>query len=174
MSTKSRVNVTIWLTGLVAFAIVIGIGSTITAPDDVTWGIVDHQAAATAIRVDEIQAQWRNGGVRTNAIVAMIGDLIFIGIYGLGSYLAGRGYAQARTGVLRLIGMLVSAAAIVFLITDYLETSLQLVQLVQDQGSDLMAGTAATAQPIKIAAWIVTFVGVVAALIIDRFSSSAA
>ena len=61
---------------------------------------------------------------------------------------------------MRGLGVVIAGAAVVFLITDYLETILQLIQLVREQGSDWMAGTAATARPIKVAAWIVTFVGV--------------
>ena len=70
-----------WLWGLFAFVVVIGLGAAVTAPDPVTFGITDHQAAGTAARVDAIQTQWRDGGVRPLAILAMIGDLVVIAIY---------------------------------------------------------------------------------------------
>ena len=55
-----------------------------------------------------------------------------------------------------------AVAAVVFVFTDYLETVLQFIQLLQDRGVDWMAATAAFAQPIKVAAWIATFIGVIA------------
>ena len=47
-----------WMWGLVAFAVVVALSLAVTAPADVTLGIAEHQAAATAARVDEIHAQW--------------------------------------------------------------------------------------------------------------------
>lgn len=162
-----------WLWGLLAFAIVIALSLAITAPDEVTLGIAEHQAAASAARVDEIQAQWREGGVRTLAVVAMIGDLVFIGFYGWGSWLAGRSF-MAMSGSVRMLGTLVAVAALVFLVTDYTETILQLIQLVRDAGSDWMAAVAATVRPVKVIAWIATFGGVLMALAIRRFGAPAA
>ena len=138
-----------------------------TAPDDVTLGIAEHQAAGTAARVDAIQAQWHTGGVRPLAVFAMFGDLVFIGIYGVGSWIAGRSFMRMG-GTVRTIGAVVAAAALVFLLIDYTETLLQLAQLLRDAGSDRLAGIAATVRPIKIAAWAATFVGVVAAWLILR------
>ncbi|KNH01148.1 hypothetical protein J121_2164 [Qipengyuania citrea LAMA 915] len=138
-----------------------------TAPDDVTLGIAEHQAAGTAARVDAIQAQWHAGGVRPLAVFAMFGDLVFIGIYGAGSWIAGRSFMRMG-GTVRTIGAVVAAAALVFVLTDYTETLLQLAQLLRDAGSDRLAGIAAAMRPIKIAAWAATFVGVVAAWLILR------
>ncbi len=170
--TDVRPKLKLWLYGLVAFAIVIAVGIPLGI-EQVPGGILDHQSAGTAERVDQIQAAWAAAGLRTTAIIAMAGDLIFIGIYGWGSYVAGRSFSHIGPGLLRAIGLLVMAAAIVFLITDYLETTLQIIQLLRDQGSDWMAGTAATARPIKAAAWIVTFVGVIAGYLTWKFSARA-
>lgn len=160
-----------WLRGLAAFAIVIVLSLGITLfGEGVTFGIGEHQAAGSAARVDEIQAQWRAGGVRNLAIVAMIGDLVFIGIYGWGSWVAGRSF-MAMAGILRLLGGLVALSAAIFLVTDYTETTLQLVQLAREQGAGWMAGTAATVRPIKVAAWIASFIGVLLALAIRRIAS---
>jgi hypothetical protein len=41
----------------------------------------------------------------------------------------------------------------------------------REQGVDWMAETAAIMQPIKIAAWIITFIGTISALIIRRMTS---
>jgi hypothetical protein len=162
-----------WMWGLVAFAVVVALSLAVTAPADVTLGITDHQAAATAARVDEIQAQWHAGGVRPLAIFAMIGDLAFIAIYGWGSWIAGRSF-MPMDGIVRIIGAVVAASALVFVLTDYTETLLQLVQVLRDQGSDRLAGIAATVRPFKVAAWIVTFVGVIAAWLIRRFAAPTA
>ena len=70
-------------------------------------------------------------------------------------------------GFLRVVGVVVAVAAVVFLITDYVETILQVIQLLQERGVDWMAGTAATMQPFKIAAWVVTFLGVIAGLLLS-------
>ena len=53
----------------------------------------------------------------------------------------------------------------VFGMADYLETVCQLVQLVREQGSDILAGTAALARPVKMIAWIVGTIAMIAALI---------
>lgn len=169
---EKTVRIRLWLISLGVFALVVALTAAVTqmaTPGVVTFGIVDHQAAGTAARVDAIQAQWRAGGVRNLAIIAVLGDLAWIWIYALGSYLAGREFATKRQGALRFIGLIVCASAVVFGITDYVETIAQLIQLLNESGSDTLAGIAASVQPIKIAAFIVAFVGVVLALVADRF-----
>ncbi|MBL45324.1 MAG: hypothetical protein CMN71_11575 [Sphingomonadaceae bacterium] len=168
--SEPKPNLRWWLWGLVAFAIVIVLSMAVMHPESVTLGIAEHQAAGSAARVDEIQGQWREGGVRTLAIIAMLGDLVFIGIYGWGSWLAGRSFMAMR-GAARMLGMLIAISAITFLVTDYTETILQVVQLLSEQGSDWMAAVAATVRPVKIVAWIATFGGVLMALAIRRFGA---
>ena len=171
--TDTRPDIRWWLLGLLAFVIVIALSVAITGPDEVVLGIGEHQAAGSAVRVDEIQAQWRAGGVRTLAIVSMLGDLVFIGIYGWGSWQAGRSF-MAMPGSVRMIGMLVAISALIFLVTDYTETILQVIQLLREQGSDWMAAVAATVRPVKVIAWIATFGGVLIALAIRRFAAPTA
>jgi hypothetical protein len=170
---EPKPNLRWWLWGLLAFVIVIALSMAVTHPESVTLGIAEHQAAGSAARVDEIQDQWREGSVRTLAIVAMLGDLVFIGIYGWGSWLAGRSFMAMR-GSARMLGILIAISAIIFLVTDYTETILQVVQLLSQQGSDWMAAVAATVRPVKILAWIATFGGVLMALAIRRFGAPAA
>lgn len=169
---EARPDIRWWLWGLLAFAAVIAMSLAITAPEAVTWGIGEHQAAGTAQRVDEIQQQWRAGGVRGIAIAAMLGDLVFIGIYGWGSWRAGRSFV-AMPGLVRVLGLIVAIAAILFVVCDYTETVLQVIQLVRERGSDAMAGTAATVRPIKVAAWLATFFGIIAALVARAFATRA-
>ena len=171
--SEPKPNLRWWLWGLLAFAIVIVLSMAVMHPESVTLGIAEHQAAGSAARVDEIQGQWREGGVRTLAIIAMLGDLVFIGIYGWGSWLAGRSFMAMR-GAARMLGMLIAISAITFLVTDYTETILQVVQLLSEQGSDWMAAVAATVRPVKIVAWIATFGGVLMALAVRRFGSRSA
>lgn len=154
-----------WIGGLVAFAIVILLGLPLSIAE-VPGGILDHQAAGSAKRVNEIHAAWEAGGLIGTARIAMFADLIFIGIYGLGSVLGGWYYYRTGTGIVRTIGLIIIICAMIFLITDYGETSAQLVQVQRDTGSDKLAGFAATMRPIKVAVWIGTFVGIIAAFAI--------
>ena len=169
MSTERKFWI-FWLGGLAIFALARIPHAPLAIPE-VPGGILDHQAAGSAQAVDRIQSAWRAAGLRDTAIFAMCHDLVFIGIYGLGSFWGGRMFAQQMDRALLVrIGQVVAIAAIVFLITDYVETGLQLVQLLRDSGSDWMAGTAAIMQPVKIVAFLVTFFGILAGLGIRRFS----
>ena len=170
--TDTRPPLRAWIAGLVAFAIVIALGIWLRSASE--FGIVDHQLAGNAERVDAIQRGWRNEGVRWLAILAMVGDLFFIALYSWGSWLAGRGFMRVANRAVRVIGLVVAAAAVLFLITDATETGLQLVQLLREAGSDPMARIAASMQGVKIASWIATFIGVLGALAIARFSSARA
>ncbi len=158
-----------WLIGLGLFALVVALGMGLQQSS--AYGIVEHQLAGTAGRVDEIQAAWRADGVRWLAIVAMLADLVFIGVYGWGSWIAGRSFMAMGRKRLQWLGAFVAAGAAVFLLTDYVETVLQVIQLVRERGSDAMAQTAASVQQAKVAAFVVTFVGVIAGLLIRRFSA---
>lgn len=170
--TSEKSDLRIWIWGLIAFAIVIALGATLDA--DTPYGIVDHQSAGTAAQVDTIQSAWSEAGLRWLAMTAMVGDLIFIGIYSVGAWRAGRSFIRMGNFAVVLIGYQIALAAVVFCVTDYVETGLQFVQLVQDQGSDWMAGTAAFMQPIKIVAWVATFLGVIIALVVRRISPPSA
>ena len=163
---------TFWIGGLMIFAGVIALGLSLTS-GEVTWGIVEHQAAGTAARVNEIHAQWAAGGVLRLAKIAMVSDLIFIGIYGLGSVLGGWYYWRTGFGIVKMLGIAVFIAGLVFLVTDYGETIAQFIQLMRDKGGNRLAGFAATMQPIKMVAWTVTFFGVILAFIIRKIAPGA-
>lgn len=157
-----------WLGGLALFALVLWLHAPLAIPA-VPGGIGDHQAAGSAAEVERIHAAWRAAGVYDAARIAMIADLVFIGVYTIGAALGGRMLRASGGGTMRLIGDAVLAGAIVFGVTDYIETVCQLVQLVQGRGSDALAATAATVQPVKIIAWIATFAGIVIGLAVRRF-----
>ena len=160
--TEEKTPLKLWLAGLGIFGVFIVLG--MLAGDASQYNIVDHQAAGTADMVNTIQADWRANGLRNAVIYGMIADFVFIAVYGWGSFVAGRSFYQSGNRLVRILGGSVAAAAIVFLISDYLETILQFIQMLRDEGVDWMAATAATAQPIKFAAFYVTFFGVIAAL----------
>ena len=159
--------VSLWPAGLALFAFVIWLSLPL-AIDAVPGGILDHQAAGSAAEAGRIQQAWQQAGLAERARMAMLGDLVFIVVYGLGAWYAGLWFAQDPRLRLRRHGWLLVAAAGVFLVTDLAETLAQLVQLTREQGSDGLAALAATVRPVKMVAWLVTFVGVIAGLVVRR------
>jgi hypothetical protein len=129
-------------------------------------GILDHQSAATAARVNAIQQSWADAGVLQRARWGMIADLVFITLYMSGGIIGGRLiWQRAKSPALKKLGLLCVLTYFLFGLSDYLETVCQLVQLLREQGSDILAATAALARPVKILAWIVGTLGMIAALI---------
>ncbi|WP_417611808.1 hypothetical protein [Parasphingorhabdus sp.] len=154
-----------WGGGLALFAYLIlsgGALETAVAPN----GILDHQSAATAARVNAIQQSWDEAGVLNLARWGMILDLVFITLYMSGGIIGGRLIWQwARSPALKKLGLLSVLVYFLFGLSDYVETICQLVQLVNEQGSDWLAGTAAIARPVKIIAWIIGTVVMMVALV---------
>lgn len=138
------------------------------------WGIRDHQAAGTAARIDAIQGAWQAVGVMNLARLGIAIDLIYIGIYSFGAYCGGRLFAGSDRPSLRRLGWIIVAAAIIVGFADYIETCCQFIQAMTFKGSDLLAGIAATAQPIKSIAFLTTFFGLLAALAVRRMTRRAA
>lgn len=129
-------------------------------------GILDHQSAATAERVNAIQQSWAAAGVLDVARWAMIADLVFITLYMSGGIIGGRLiWQRANSPTLKKIGLLCVLSYFLFGLTDYVETVCQLVQLVNEQGNDILAGTAALSKPVKTISWIVGTVAMIGALI---------
>lgn len=162
-----------WLGGLLLLALMIAMNPWFS--NDVSpWGIRDHQAAATAVRVDAIQFAWQAAGVLNLARLGMAIDLIYIAVYSFGAYCGGRLFGQASQPMLRRLGWVVIASAIILGAADYIETFCQFIQIMTFKGSDLLAGIAATAQPIKSVAFLITFFGLLAALFLRRIKRRAA
>ncbi len=162
-----------WLFGLLLFAAMIAINPAISngfAPA----GISDHQAAGTAAKIDAIQRQWRADGVLLIARFSMALDLLFIAVYSWGAWHGGKLMRDEAAPSVRRIGMLVMVAAVLFCLTDYAETISQFIQVMQFRGSNTLAGIAATVRPVKSLAWLVTFVGLLAALLLRRMARGAA
>ncbi|MBL0925145.1 MAG: hypothetical protein IBJ12_11860 [Sphingomonadaceae bacterium] len=156
-----------WLTGLLLLAAQIVMNVWLIT-DIAPLGISDHQAAGTATRVNEIQASWESAAVMKLARLSMLVDLCFIGIYTFGAAAGGLLFAREKTALLKRVGVIVLVCAILFGITDYVETISQFVQAMRGEGSDALAGLAASVRPIKSVAFLITFFGLLAALWIRR------
>ena len=154
-----------WGSGMLLFLYLVASGGALQT-DIAPGGILDHQSAATAERVNAIQASWQSAGVITQARLGMIGDLVFILLYSVGGIIGGRLLWQnAHSPSLKKLGLLIILTYFCFFVTDYGETISQFVQLTQGQGSDLLAGIAAFLQPIKVASWIAGTLMILIALI---------
>lgn len=162
-----------WLAGLLLLAAQIVMNVWLIT-DVAPLGISDHQAAATAARVNEIHASWEAAGVMKLARLSMLVDLCFIGIYTFGAAAGGLLFFRATTAVLKRVGVVVLVSAVAFGLTDYAETLCQFIQAMRGEGSDALAGFAATVRPIKSVAFLVTFFGLLAALWIRRMARRAA
>jgi len=162
-----------WLGGLLILAIMIAMNpwfSNEVSP----WGIRDHQSAGSALRIDAIQAAWQAAGVMNLARFGIALDLVYIGVYSFGAYCGGRLFAQSEKLSLRRLGWVIVAAALILCVADYVETLSQFVQAMTFKGSDLLAGIAATAQPIKSTAFLTSFFGLLAALLLRRMARRSA
>ena len=154
-----------WLGGLAVF-----VGLVLTSGPLITHvaigGILDHQSAGTAERVNAIQQSWVEMGLTGYAKWSMIFDLLFIGLYTSGGIMGGRLiWQEARSPSLKKLGLVMVLTYFLFGLLDYAETLSQIAQLIQNQGSDLLAGIAAFAQPPKVVAWIIATFGMILALL---------
>jgi hypothetical protein len=142
----------VYLLGVSAFVSIAATNATL-ATDVSPGGILDHQSAATAMRVEQIHDAWKDKGVFDFAAVSMSLDLVFITFATIAGVMAG--YLIARAGGARgALGWAILIVWVVFGACDYIETGCQITQVLQDQGSDEFAGLAATVKPPKVAAFI--------------------
>lgn len=167
MNANERAFRRYWPAGLALFAFVIWLSWPLAIPE-VPGGILDHQAAGDAAEVDRIQRAWIAAGLYERARTAIIGDLVFIGVYGLGAWYGGLAFMGHSARKLRRLGMLIIAASALFVVADYTETIAQFMQLLEQRGSDGLSAIAAWVGPVKIVAWVVTFVGIIAGLVVRR------
>lgn len=170
--TLYRAFLWLWIGGLVLLAIVV-VSSLPLVLTEAPGGILDHQAAGSAAEIDRIQRAWAEAGLLEQARIAMIADLVFIGAYGTGSVLGGVYFRRIGTGILRGLATTIVLAGAVFLVTDYVETIAQFIQLSRFEGGDRLAGLAAEVRPLKIACWLITFFGMVLAFILRGKSGQA-
>ncbi|MEH6756745.1 MAG: hypothetical protein V7676_04450 [Parasphingorhabdus sp.] len=154
-----------WLGGLAVFiGMVLTSGPLIT--DVAPAGILDHQSAGTAERVNAIQQSWATAGLMGYAKWSMIADLVFIGLYMSGGILGGRLiWQEALSPSLKKLGLFMVLIYFLFGLFDYVETLSQITQLLDQQGSDLLSGIAAFVKPPKTVVWVIGTVGMITALV---------
>lgn len=162
-----------WLGGLLILAVMIAMNPWFVT-DVSPWGIRDHQSAATAARVDAIQIAWQAKDVLGRARLGIAIDLVYIAVYSFGAYCGGRMFTQSNKPVLQRLGWIIVAAAIIVGVADYAETVCQFIQIMRFKGSDLLAGIAASAQPVKTTAFLVSFFAVLVALLVRRMTRQTA
>lgn len=166
MITRKRF-VMIWTGGLVAFAVTLWLHLPLTL-QTVPQGIVDHQIAGSAARVDYVQREWAAAGVYRAALTAMLSDFAFILLYGLGSLLGGLYFRRIGQGTVRMIGTALLLSALVFLASDLIETTMEIMQLLAAKGDDAMAAIAAAMHYPKLVSWIACFILPLNGLILER------
>lgn len=156
-----------WLAGILLLAAQIVVNVWLVT-DVAPFGISDHQAAGSAIRVDAIQASWKASALMILAIFSMMLDCLFIGVYSWGAFAGGRLFASSHSALLSRLGKVIVITAVGFCAADYAETISQLVQAIRGQGSDSLAYVAATMRPVKTVLFLVTLFGLLMALYIRR------
>lgn len=162
-----------WLGGLLLLALMIALNLMLATPAS-PMGIADHQAATNAATVDVIQQAWQAIGKLWLAQLSMAIDLIYIAIYGAGAFAGGLLFYQNKHALLRRLGLMTIIATLIYVAADYIETICQFVQAMQYRGSDLLAGIASTARPVKSITFLITMIALLAAIIIRRTASRAA
>ena len=168
---KRRVFWLLWLTGLALFFFIVATNLYLITPT-APAGIIDHQSAATAARVNAIHASWKDAGVNGFATTSMLIDLLFITLYALGGLVGAlqiRRSTQSRG--LRLFTTLIVLLYGTFAALDYAETFSELVQQLTGQGNDALALIAATARPLKMSAFLLGSLCTVVSLIWHHLSS---
>lgn len=154
-----------WLGGLAVFLFNVATSAPLMT-DIAPTGILDHQSAGTAERVDAIQQSWAAAGQMNYAKWSMITDLVFINLYTIGGIIGGRLlWQEAQSPSLKKLGLFMVLTYFLFGVFDYVETLSQITQVLQEQGSDTLAGIAAFARSPKIATWVIGTVGMIVALI---------
>ncbi len=162
-----------WLGGLLLLAVMIAVNPWLSS-GAAPWGIRDHQSAATALRVNDIQQAWQATGVLGLARFSIALDLLFIAVYSFGAFRGGQMMRYTGHPVLRRLGTVIMVAAALYPVLDYAETVCQFIQVVNFEGDDILASIAATAQPVKSVDFLVTFLGLLIALFIRRRTARAA
>ncbi len=157
-----------WLCGIILLIVMI-FGNLLLITDVSPMAISDHQSAGSAAKINEIQLAWEVGGLTLYAKISMIIDLLFIGIYSLGALCGGILLRYDKRLSVQRIGALVIAAAVIFCVTDYVETIAQVIQLFSMQGSNSLASTAAMVGPAKSIAFLTTVLGLLGIILWDKF-----
>ncbi|MEM7690448.1 MAG: hypothetical protein AAF291_15645 [Pseudomonadota bacterium] len=158
-----------WLAGLAIFAISLALHAPL-AIDAVPGGILDHQAAPDAARVNAIQQAWQAAGVLDQARIAMAVDLLFIVVYSFGALKGGRYYRRWPGARLTALGWSATVAGSLFFVTDFIETLLQFYQALRFEGSDTLAAIASSMGPVKMVSFLASVGVLIIALVWERYA----
>lgn len=154
-----------WLGGLAIFLFMVLTNDALVT-DAAPGGILDHQRAGSADRVNAIQQSWAAAGQMGFARWSMIADLVFIGLYSVGGIIGGRIlWQEAYSPSLKKLGLLMVLTYFLFGLLDYVETLSQITQLLQEQGDDMLSGIAAFVMPPKSLVGIIGTIGMIVALV---------
>ena len=155
----------LWLAGIVIIVALVGQNDRLVT-EIAPQGMVDHQIAGTAKRVEEIHDSWRAAGAMGFFRIAIIFDLVFIILYSSGGVIGGLLIRKdARFGLLKALAGLAIIAYAAFGFLDFTETVCQAIQGFLTGGNDVLAQIAALAQPPKMIAFFIGFPSLVAALV---------
>ncbi|APG62772.1 hypothetical protein LPB140_08205 [Sphingorhabdus lutea] len=158
----------LWLIGIILLSMMIFLNRHIV--NDITiGGIMDHQLATNAARVNEIQDSWMINGQLDMARLSMAIDLFFIAIYSMGAFGAGRVLSKKSSALYVKLGWLIMFSAAIFCLTDYAETICQNIQIWQMGGDDKMAKLAANMQIPKNIAFLISLIGIIIILFVQNF-----
>lgn len=169
--TTTRNFLIFWLGGWVLFLLV-GVLQPGTGMGIAEFDMEQHRRAGSADMVNIIHASWQATKVYQNALWSLVVDLGFITMISIGGILGGQLLRRSSAKNVPRVGVLAIVAHIVFAVTDYSETISQLIQMVQGEGSDTLAGFAALMRPIKMQSFLIGFaalaIGYVASLLHKR------
>ncbi len=156
-----------WLGGLGLLVVSLFIHAPL-AIEAVPGGILDHQSAGNAARVNAIQEAWAAAGLLDQARIAMAVDLVFIWAYSLAAMNGGRTFRDKENRTLSVLGWIALGSASIFFLTDLGETSAQVYQLNRFEGSDGLALIASSLGPPKLVSFFASLGALVAALLMER------
>lgn len=155
----------LWLTGITIIVLLVSQNDRLVT-DIAPKGMVDHQVAATAQRVEQIHDSWRAAGTMVFFKTAIVFDLLFIVLYSTGGVIGGLLVRRSVSAVfMKALAGLAILAYVAFGILDFTETLCQAIQGFITGGNDTLATVAATAQPPKMLAFFVGFPSLVLALL---------
>lgn len=157
-----------WITFAAACTVlaVMAVGNMLVAvPGVVPGGILDHQAAGNAARVDDIQRAWRSEAPPFAPHVLMVLDFVFIPLAAAAACLGGLSLWRRGVRALGAVAMLAGLAAAGL---DLTETGAQAIQLWRDAGDDGLARLAAALVEPKLTAYVVANGALLAGMVLSR------
>jgi hypothetical protein len=137
-------------------------------------GMTSHQSAWNASTVDAIQQSWEELGVFRIAGWFTAADYVFIMLFTLAGILHGRYvWYFSRYPLFRKLALFEIFVLLLCGLSDFIETTLQAVQMWTFAGDDILAFTAAVMQKVKITCAAIAIPLLVGLLAFNRHEASA-